>query len=96
MLLQPRLLQLDTLQDVEELQLLRSNVTEIDIVVGLDVCRLIPLGANAICTPAMSNVLPTKSATTDAITTTNIGVTVICTSLFLVHYAISVIRVHGL
>lgn len=37
MLVQPRLLQLDTLREVEEVQLLRTNVTEVDTVVGLEV-----------------------------------------------------------
>ena len=55
MLLQPRLLHLDTLQEVEEVQLLRSNVTDDS--------------ANVI-TPTMYNVLPPRSAPSDAITTT--------------------------
>jgi hypothetical protein len=35
MLVQPRLLDLDTLQKVEEVQLLRSNVSVVDTVIGL-------------------------------------------------------------
>lgn len=51
MLVQPRLLQLDTLQEVEELQLLRSNVTDVDTVIGLV----------AVHSLAIPNVLPAPS-----------------------------------
>jgi hypothetical protein len=94
MLVQPRLLQVDTLQEVEEVQVPRPNVTDVDTVVAsgvavqklvipnvlparshslswfISVCTLILLCTNTICTPPVSNALPTKSATSDAITTT--------------------------